>query len=171
MKILKTAIFTCLTLCFISTGAMATIVKNYSNLTSNGTTYDQLTHKNGLTDTVSLSGLGLTAGDALEITASFTGTQAGEIWSLYTGEKKVGDLNPWSGTDPFTSQVFTLLPYNFSLDSITLGLVSSGKKPDAGMKIDYFEISKVSSVPAPAAFWLFGSGLLGLAMFKRNRQG
>jgi len=170
LKTIKTAILISLAICFLSTNAMAALVQDYFDLKKDGTTYDQLTHSQGLTTgPLSLDGLGLMDGDLLQIKASFTGTQSGEIWTLSADGKDLGVLNAWKGTAPFTSQVFSLVPYDSSLGSITLSLVSSGKKPDTGMKIDYFEISKVSSVPAPAAFWLFGSGLLGLAMFKRSR--
>lgn len=32
----------------------------------------------------------------------------------------------------------------------------------------YFDNVKISSVPSPAAFWLFGSGLVGLATFRKR---
>ena len=64
----------------------------------------------------------------------------------------------------FTSQSFSLVEANFFTTAGTHSITFKGvtfSSDDTGY-FDAISINEVSSIPAPAAIWLFGSGLIGL---------
>jgi hypothetical protein len=61
-----------------------------------------------------------------------------------------------------TSITFDSLTSNFTIDTLGQSVILDGAY------IDYILESPATSVPIPAAIWLLGSGLLGLAGFRRK---
>lgn len=179
MKLLKTAVLTFLTLCFFSTSAMAAVVyyMDYAGdeKKNESITYEKLKGNSSGLDIVGLDSQDFSAGDELVVTMSYY-LDSGDSWSLYAGGDEPYGLDPSEGTestDGFVTQSFSIF---IDADDVTNGLdlslrySGSGNGKKEKLKIDYIEISSISSVPTPASFLLFGSGLLGLIVFKRNRQ-
>lgn len=59
--------------------------------------------------------------------------------------------------------------YPFNPNDLLLGLFFIVEEDNRGTEI-YNALGKLQPVPVPAAFWLFGSGLLGLLGMARRRQ-
>jgi hypothetical protein len=59
--------------------------------------------------------------------------------------------------------------YPFNPSDLLLGLFFIVEEDNRGTEI-YNALGKLQPVPVPAAFWLFGSGLLGLVSISRRRR-
>lgn len=91
-------------------------------------------------------------GWGLTNTANFANVQANYYWSVT--EYAPGTSNAWEFTFMIGSQLYQAKPNRFYAWAVRSGDVGTA----------------VSSVPVPAAAWLFGSGLIGLLGFARCRK-
>ena len=73
-----------------------------------------------------------------------------------------GDLFFAPITDKIGTVALTSIDSSFNLDEFAFRLSGNGSTA--------FEVFNVSSVPVPAAVWLFGSGLLGLIGIARRKK-
>ena len=74
---------------------------------------------------------------------------------------------PAANTDPFLGQVLTQADFTSIIGKLDFTLANSG---DGLWLPGSADVQMVSSVPVPAAFWLFGSGLVGLIGFAKRKK-
>lgn len=111
--------------------------------------------------------------DDFDIQATVNGGVAVSILSYDFGDSSSGvdfmgvDLSGIGSLGPGDSLMFTLAAYNSESDLGTFDLetVDFGGSDPRALRIE----GTVSAVPLPAAAWLFGSALLGMAAISRRR--
>ena len=121
-----------------------------------------------------LSSLGTLTTATLEIFTLGQGLQG--LTSLYVDDQLVGTLTDGDDVGPAYNYAFIdsfdLLAFSSYLDgadTLRIETLSSGD----GWALDYSMLTlsdDVSSVPVPAAVWLFGSGLIGLLGYGKRKK-
>ena len=86
--------------------------------------------------------------------------------SATSSGKNDGSAHPWGGH--IHVQDATRTTYIDGIDQAAEWIWTSDRKSDNNVFIK--TTFAVNSVPVPAAFWLFGSGLVGLVGFRRRRK-
>lgn len=104
-----------------------------------------------------------------------TNAETDAYWTDLGGGIYTGDLDSGAshylvkigeGNVSYDTFLYENLDY-LSLASINLGFLESFSG-FTGNNFDIYRISHVSAVPVPAAFWLFGTALVGLIGFSRR---
>ena len=87
-------------------------------------------------------------------------------------ELSSSSLDPVSSSSTWVSSmgVSALLADTRYLQYRFEGTRVAGSNTDAYLDAAYLEVQGVSAVPVPAAMWLFGSGLIGLAGISRRKN-
>jgi len=124
---------------------------------------------------------GLQAGDKLSGTNLFRDSNEDGIWEEGEWVANIGSTTPYSDTLP---QIITRSQYDPEAIqgpapmAATINSQGFGAATPFPGFVGYFDIgsgnsmyvTSVSAVPIPAAAWLFGSGLIGLAGFARCKK-
>ena len=106
-----------------------------------------------------------------------TNADSDDYWTLledgiYTGDLAYATSHYLIKIGPGNVEYNTFLYQN--LDSLFQATISlewlEGFSGFTGNNFDVYRISHISAVPVPAAIWLFGSALLGLAGFSNRRK-
>ena len=115
---------------------------------------------------------------SLGYTDTLNGTTVGGVYTPTSGSSHVDSCSPISGnnfcsfaTNPATN-TFATLTGSFTVVNGGAGAITGTYTTPGGTDTINYTISNVQTptVPVPAAAWLFGSGLLGLAGTARRRR-
>ena len=117
---------------------------------------------------------GLQVGDKLSGTNLYRDTNGDQVWEASEWVADIGSATPYS--DVLLQAGDLQGPAPMAATSGSMG-ITDPSSPFYGI-FGYFDIgsgnsmyvTSVSAVPVPAAFWLFCSGLLGLAGMARRKQ-
>jgi len=104
----------------------------------------------------------------------------GEIWWLdSTSGVKIGQLNKWTETDKWGSQIFDISSYasGISGSSWTIGFkfientttIDSFKLDKSTLSGEYTIAQTVAPVPEPGTMMLLGLGMFGMAVYGKRR--
>ena len=102
----------------------------------------------------------------------FTGTSG--TWELTGATEPLFFVEKYDrGYDIYTYSGLGISPFSDSWDGANRGTIGAACKVDGGSincKAETSHLSVYGVVPIPAAVWLFGSGLLGLAGIARRKK-
>ena len=109
---------------------------------------------------------------SMSIWGSINGSEQQKLmWADLTGDyAQVGNLIGFNTTNIQCGTAITALVSCTMSEVVYFALESNGSKTFDFTKNQNFKGTAFTSVPIPAAVWLFGSGLLGLAGIARKRK-